>query len=96
MVSEGAINLALPPEMLERVFSSLHLQDLKASLQVCRRWREAGEAPGLWARVCLRASRESMAGLQEALPGRRMLLVRELQLEGEGPVSEGLLEEVVR
>ena len=96
MEAEAATDLALPPEMLERVFSCLHLQDLKASLQVCRRWREVGEAPGLWARVCLRASRESMVGLQEALPGRRMLLVRELRLGGEGPVSEGLLELVVR
>ena len=46
MEAEGATDLALPPEMLERVFSSLNLQDLKASLQVCRRWREAG---GPWA-----------------------------------------------
>ena len=45
MEEEGAINLALPPEMLERVFSSLGLEDLKASLQVCRRWREAGGGP---------------------------------------------------
>lgn len=95
MEGDGAINLALPPEMLERVFSSLGLQDRKASLQVCRRWREAGEAPGLWAATCLRATEEKMAGLQEALAGRRMRLVRGLRLEVKGPVFEGLLEEVL-
>ena len=86
----------LPPEMLERVFQSLGHQDLQAALQVCRGWRRAGEAPRLWTGVCLRASRERMAGLQEVLAMRRMLLVRGLRLEGGGPVSEDLLEEVLR
>ena len=44
----GEINRLLPAEMLERVFRLLTNQDLMTVVQVCRRWREVGEAPILW------------------------------------------------
>ena len=94
MAAEGSTDLELPPEMLERVFSCLDQPDLQAVVQVCRRWREAGEAPRLWTGLSLRATGERVLGLQEVLAWRRMLLVRGLQLQG--PIPEGLLEGVLR
>merc|ERR1719319_1663817 len=46
--------VVLPTEMMERVFRLLPPRDLKAVVLVCRRWRKVGEAPALWAWVCLR------------------------------------------
>ena len=94
MEAEGSPDLELPPEMLERVFSCLDQEDLKAVVQVCRKWRQAGEAPRLWTGLSLRATKERVPDLQEVLVWRRMLLVRGLRLEG--PVSEELLEGVLR
>ena len=65
-------------------------------VQVCRSWRAAGEAPGLWTGLCLRATGETVPELQEVLGWRRMLLVRGLRLVDRAPVSEGLLEKVLR
>ena len=45
------INEVLPPEMLERVFHMLPHRDLERAVLVCRRWRDVGEAPSLWAWV---------------------------------------------
>jgi len=43
----------LPAEVLERIFRHLPPPSLKNVLQVCRRWREIGEAPSLWTWVSL-------------------------------------------
>ena len=45
------INSFLPAEMLERIFRELSPRDMKTVVLVCRRWREVGEAQGLWAWV---------------------------------------------
>ena len=45
----------LPAEILDQIFQQLPSRDLRAVVQVCRFWREVGEAPGLWSWgvVCL-------------------------------------------
>ena len=43
----------LPAEMLERVFRLLRPRDRQSVMAVCRRWREVGEAPVLWASLLL-------------------------------------------
>ena len=48
-ICEGEINRLLPTEMLERVFRLLPNRDLVTVVQVCRRWRQVGETPILWA-----------------------------------------------
>ena len=40
---------SLPAELLERLFRMLPPRELKVVVLVCRRWREVGEAPMLWA-----------------------------------------------
>jgi len=55
MTSAETISLTkrLPAEVLERIFRHLPPPSLKNVLQVCRRWREIGEAPSLWTWVSL-------------------------------------------
>jgi len=55
MTSAETISLTkrLPAELLERIFRHLPPPSLKNVLQVCRRWREIGEAPSLWTWVSL-------------------------------------------
>lgn len=48
-ICEGEINRLLPTEMLDRVFRLLPNRDLVTVVQVCRRWRQVGETPILWA-----------------------------------------------
>ena len=54
----------LPAEMLGRVFRLLG-REVRVVVQVCRRWREAGQAPGLWRWAVVRVDARSLA----ALPG---------------------------
>ena len=81
MEADGARDLALPPEMLERVFLQLPPSSLKVVVLVCRRWREVGEAPGLWAWVVIRVTRENMSNMVERLDCRRLRAVRELRVK---------------
>jgi len=52
--SELNINSMLPPELLTRIFDFLPVADLGTAILVCRRWRELGEKPILWAKMDLR------------------------------------------
>jgi hypothetical protein len=63
----------LPVELLELVLRLLPPRALLAAVQVCRRWREVGEAPGLWAWVCLRVDTGNPA---EWMGSRRLAAVR--------------------
>ena len=47
-------NAKFPLEILELIFVNLSPADLKSAVAVCRRWREAGESPQLWAWVAIR------------------------------------------
>ena len=81
------INSLLPAELLERVFGLVPPLDRRAVLLVCRRWREVGEVPGLWAWVLLRTD------MPEVVSTRRLGAVRALTA---GAVSEDLLQAVLR
>ena len=82
----------LPAEMLEKIFCLLPPRDLKTAVLVCRRWREVGEEPGLWAWAFLRLAREDLS-LQEALDTRRLQAVRRWRVEDlEEKLLQGLLE----
>ena len=47
-------NARFPLEILELIFVNLSPADLKSAVAVCKRWREAGESPQLWAWVAIR------------------------------------------
>jgi hypothetical protein len=86
------ITTALPGEMLERILRLLPPRALKAAVLVCRRWREVGEAPGLWAPwVSLTAGPWNLASMPEAVGSRRLQALSSLWLWA---VSEELLEAV--
>jgi hypothetical protein len=86
----------LPPEMLELVFRLLPPSVLAAAVQVCRAWREAGEAPGLWASVRLRVDTGSLASMPGLLGSRRLRAVRRLQVVDSGLlITEELMQAVV-
>ena len=87
------INRLLPAELLERVFRLLPPRDLKTAVLVCRRWREVGEAPGLWAWVLLRPAWPDCSSWPEVLRSRRLQAARELRL---AKVGEEVLQAVVR
>ena len=70
----------LLPELLEMVFRLLPRGDLKVVVLVCRRWREVGEEPVLWAWVCLRVDRERVAKMPEMLVSRRLQAVDTLEM----------------
>ena len=89
---EGAhINQLLPAEVLERVFRLLPPRVLRVVVLVCRRWREVGEAPGLWSWVYLTVDQGNLAVMPGLLAGRRLLGVVELRARA---VSEHLLQVV--
>jgi len=110
----------LPPSILYRVFNMLpqgweagsFRGCLKAVVQVCRRWREVGEAPGLWTWVCLRVGISNrffqksgqmpeVLQLSAALDSRRLQAVRRVEAHmvaryWETEKSEELIQVVVR
>ena len=75
------INSLLPPELLHQILSLLAPRDLKTAVLACRLWREVGEAPGLWAWVFLRVTRENLATMPDRLATRRLLGVTGFVLE---------------
>ena len=48
---ESDINSRIPPELLSIIFQFLPFSDLKHALLVCKRWRDLGEQPSLWAKL---------------------------------------------
>ena len=50
------INRALPPELLEKIFSYLPHKDLNNVMLVCKTWNDIGEAPALWSWFKIRKS----------------------------------------
>ena len=88
----GAVE-QLPAEVLERVFHLLAPPDLMAVVLVCRRWREVGEAPGLWSWVMVRVEEGSLGEVGEVLGRRRMARVSRVELRA---VREEVLEAVAR
>ena len=84
----AGINSLLPPEILEKVFSLLPVRDLRRVVLVCRRWRQVGEAPHLWAWLYLVVRPDNLASLPEVLASRRLQGVTGIKLEA---VSEDLL-----
>ena len=80
--------LLLPVEMLERLFLLLTPLDLGRVVQVCRRWREVGDTPGLWLSHCPSLDPVSLASLpcEAGTRGLRGPVVREVSLELLQPV----------
>ena len=84
----------VPAEMLERIFRLLPHRDLKAVVLVCRRWKQVGEAPRLWAWVVLTVTVENISYMPKVLEARRLQAVKELVLTHIGE-DEKLLKAVV-
>ena len=85
----------MPAEILAIIFKLLHARDLRAVVQVCRFWREVGEAPGLWSWGVACMARGDMSSLPEVLGTRRMLLVRGLRVLDWEDMSEETVDVVV-
>ena len=84
----------LPAEMLERVFHLLPPKDRKVVVQVCRWWREVGEAPCLWKWVVLRVAQENQGSMAELLRSRRVSRLGRLVVRDGVGLSEELLQAV--
>ena len=85
----------LPAEILDQIFQLLPSRDLRSVVQVCRFWREVGEAPGLWSWGVVCLARGNMSLLQEVLGARRTLLVRRLRVLDWEDMPEETVEVVV-
>jgi hypothetical protein len=81
----GGAGRRLPAELLDRILRLLPLGSLRAALLVCRRWREAGEDPGLWAGLALTVGEDN----QEVLVIPRLQGLRAVRL---GSVATGVVE----
>jgi len=82
----------LPAEILERIFRLLPPPKLKVVMQVCRRWREVGEAPSLWTWVSLAPVTElSLPSAAYMLRSKRLSLATCLEAR---VVSRELLEAI--
>jgi len=62
---------SLPMEMLARVFRLLG-REVRVVVQVCRRWRAAGQAPGLWRWAVVRVDARGLATLPALLTCGRL------------------------
>merc|ERR1719350_1764179 len=62
---------SLPMEMLARVFRLLG-REVRVVVQVCRRWRAAGQAPGLWRWAVVRGDARGLATLPALLTCGRL------------------------
>jgi Leucine-rich repeat (LRR) protein len=77
-MNEINISNMLPEEMLEKVFLKLPPRDLKATVLVCRRWREVGEGPGLWDWTWL--NNKDLSSMPGMLDTSRLENVRRLKI----------------
>jgi len=80
---------SLPLELLHKVFSHLTMNDLKVAVQVCRRWREAGESSKLWESASVHIHSKNILPVSHLLECGRLSRVRSVRVER---VTEGLIE----
>jgi len=79
---------SLPLELLHKVFSHLTINDLKVAVQVCRRWREAGESSNLWESASVHIHSKNILPVSHLMESGRLSRVRSVRVER---VSEGLI-----
>jgi len=79
----------LPLELLHKVFSHLTMDDIKAAVQVCRRWREACESSKLWASASVHIHSRNILPVSHLLEYGRLSRVRSVRVER---VTDGLIE----
>jgi len=85
------IDSMLPPEMLERVLHLLPPRDLRAAVQVCRRWREVAEAPRLWTWVRLKVTARNIDRFKDILGVRRLQAVRRVEARAVAKVTKEMV-----
>ena len=90
------INNVLPDEMLEAIFLHLAPRHLVRVAEVCTRWQQVVQAPGLWTLAIFRVDRSNLASMVERMGSRRLQGVRRMVVERDVEVTEELLEAVVR
>jgi len=94
MASNDGVSMInkLPAEILERIFRLLPPPKLKTVMQVCRRWREVGEAPSLWTWVSFApVTKLSLPSAAKMLRSKRLSLATCLEAR---VVSRELLEAI--
>jgi hypothetical protein len=79
---EATVVSVLPAELLGKILEWLPAEDLVEAVLVSRRWREMGEAPGLWAALvpCLSIRPANFHSAVEMLGVRRFEHLRELKV----------------
>ena len=92
-MENAEINALLPNEMMRKVFFYLSPPDLKASMLVCKRWAEVGQAPTLWTWVTFTVDRINTESMPEQMSLKRLQYVRKLDIRAQ-MVSEELMEAV--
>jgi len=80
---------------LEQILHLLEPRELKVGVEVCRRWREVGEAAVMWSWVAPRLTVWNLTDMVEALATRRLRGVRRVEV-GAVWVEEEQVEEVVQ
>ena len=64
--------------VLRLIFLMLSSRDMMNVVQVCRLWREVGEAPSSWTRYLIRVTRQNIS---KVLESRRIDNINEISLE---------------
>jgi len=81
METEEDMTWMIPVEILERIFRLLSFEDLKKTVLVCRRWRQAGDSPGLWSNLPLILNKRNLSELLQILSTRRRKTVKKIVFE---------------
>ena len=79
----------LPDNVITRIFRLLEFDDLSSAMLVCRKWRNLGEDPLLWAEFWLVVEEEQLPSISEMLTCRRLERVSLLELNT--PVTEEVM-----
>jgi hypothetical protein len=87
---DANIDSVLHPELLGKILQRLTIRDLKMAVLVSRKWREEGEAPGLWAALIrrIRFHPGNINSGLEVLRKRRFQYMRELTVTSRDPVHQ--------
>ena len=86
----------LPTEMLENIFSMLHLLDLQQAVLVCTKWRQVGENSRLWKRHGFSHLEIFVESDLSFLEMRRMQHLEELTLDTDLKLGISELEQLIR